>query len=83
MNDRTAQNVWEDEYLCFTKREREAIYNELKILTAKILNGFSDIQRNAKGVVESAWRKAVRTYLEEKEYIRLYRDGKPLREANA
>lgn len=81
LNDRTAQEVWEEEHLHVPKREREAIYNGLKILAAKILDGLSVTQRNAKGAVESAWRKAVRTYLEEKEYIRLYRDGKPLREA--
>lgn len=83
LGGRTAQEVWDEEYLHFSKREREAIYNELKILAAKILDGFSAMQRNAKGAVESAWRKAVRTYMEEKEYIRLYRDGKPLRSAIA
>ena len=74
-----AENVWSKEYLYFSKRERENIYNELKNLAAEMLNGFPLKKRNRKDAVACAWRQAVRAYLEEKGYIRLYRDGKPLR----
>ena len=57
----------------------DAIYNEFKLLEAKILDDFSVTKRKAKDVTGGALRKMVWTYMEEKEYIRLYCDGKTLR----
>lgn len=83
LNGKTAMQCWEEESLHFTKREREAIYNEIKIIAARILEKFSKQKKERKDATACAWRHAVRTYLEEKGYIKLFRDGKTLRDATA
>ena len=81
LNGQNALEYWEKPFLTFSRREREAVYLEIKDLAVRILHAFSPKKRNRKDAFVCAWRKAVIQYLEVKEYIRLYRDGKPLREA--
>lgn len=78
LNDMYADQIWDLEYLHFSKREREAIYHEIKRIAAEILSDFPIPKQKRKDAVANAWRTAVRTWLEEKQYIKLYRDGKPL-----
>lgn len=83
LNGQNALECWEKPFLKFSKREREAIYFEIKDVANQILHAFSPQKQKRKDAFACAWRKAVTQYLEAKEYIRLYRDGKPLREAMA
>ena len=69
---------WEEEFSHFTRRERESIYLEIKRLAEGILEAFPRKKRLRKDVSAHAWRIAIQRYLESKEYIRLFRDGRNL-----
>lgn len=81
LNGRTAQQVWEQEFTRFTKRERETIYEEIKELAAQIFQSFAAAKQQAKDAAAIVWRRAVLKWLEERGTIELFRDGKALRQA--
>lgn len=83
LKGQTAQQIWLEEYLHFNKREREAIYEEIKHIAAQILNNFSPSKKQRKDAAAGAWRRAIQRWLEDKNYIKLFRDGKPLRQKTA
>lgn len=62
----------------FTRRKRESVYLEIKHLAEWILGTFPKKKRLRKDAGAHAWRIAIQRYLESKEYIRPFRDGREL-----
>ena len=83
LNNRSALECWNESFSHFTRREREAVYNELKVETGRLLEAFSEEKQMRHDAFNSAWRKSVCRYLENKGYIKLYRDGQELRKKMA
>lgn len=75
---KSAWERWKEKFPHFTRRERESVYLEIKRLTEWILETFPRKERLRKDADAHAWRIAIQRYLESKEYIRLFRDGKEL-----
>ena len=73
-----AWECWDEEFPHFTRRERESVYLEIKRLAEGILEAFPRKKRLRKDAGAHAWRIAIQRYLESKEYIRLFRDGRVL-----
>ena len=73
-----AWECWDEEFPHFTRRERESVYLEIKRLAEGILETFPRKKRMRRDAGAHAWRTAIQRYLESKEYIRLFRDGRNL-----
>ena len=73
-----AWECWDEEFPHFTRRERESVYLEIKRLAEGILETFPRKKRMRRDAGAHAWRIAIQRYLESKEYIRLFRDGRNL-----
>jgi len=80
LNGKAAWEVFGGYFKHYNKREREAIYNEIKATAQVLLEAGADEVKNIAATAAAAWRQAVRKWLEDHHCIELYRHGKPLRQ---
>lgn len=68
----------EEELPHFSRRERKSVYLEIKRLAEGVLETSPGKKRLKKDADVHAWTIAIRRYLESKEYISLFHDGRDL-----
>jgi len=81
LDGKAAHEVFAGYFKHYCKREREAIYEEIMNAAQVIITAGDGVEKNLAAVAASAWRQAVRKWLEDHHFIELYRHGQPLRQS--